>query len=447
MERRIVLSLSELEIQGNSNGTIHIKWSPKEAGCWRDVLQLTDNRRIKYDIIISTTAKDDKKSNKMKKRLKPSLSSNSNFSTSTVNRQLYQNNTTKDPAINVVNDFDTQVKQCKSLFKYESDLDKENILNKNNEAKTCTLQVKDDRVTGAYHNKHDKLESILCEQNTNVWNDGSVLSQDLPPSSGPQDIRRVTYIKEKKPCSSILYEQNEDVENMECNKDKTQSDFSILLNKFTFTSTDVISSSPKSVRRESIESANLQIVDKHTTFNISPGQFLETSTICDMKTVVNAAPVLQPTSLHLSPIKSDRCPLINDIKNLISSSPIHFQHHIPKDPNEYTTHFAVDINPSIQTTDCEYFSFEVIPSNVEAAKKMGDVYIEISPPRKHLHSKIVSMSLSKLTNARTSRVTKSNTLYDGGNRKTLQLNVSATSELCLKRNKIFNNINSNLCFL
>lgn len=443
MERRIVLSLSELEIQGNSNSTIHIKWSPKEAGCWRDVLQLTDNRRIKYDIIISTTAKDDKKSNKIRKRLKPAMSSNSsNISTSTVNRHLYRNNTAKVPSsLSLVNDFGTQVKQCKSLSKYESDLNKENILNKNNKAEPCALQAKDDRVNGTYN---DKLESILCEQNTNVWNDGSVLPQDLPPLNGIQDARRVTYIKEKRPCNSILYEQNEDVENMECDKDKIQSDFSILLNKFTFTSADVISSSPKSVKRESIESATSQIVDKHRTFNISRSQFLETSTIYDTKTPANAAPALQSASLHnLSPIKPDTCPLINDIKNLISSSPIQFQHNLPKDPNEYTKHFTVDINPSIQTANCEYFSFEVIPRNVEAAKKMGDVYIEISPPKKH--SKIVSMSLSKLSSAKTGRVIKNNTLCDGG--KKLQLNVSAASELCLKKSSIFNNINSNLRFL
>lgn len=425
MERRIDLSLNELEIQGNSNGTIHIKWSPKEAGCWRDVLQLTDNRRIKYDIIIATTAKDDKKGNKTRRRLKPVRSNSSNLTTST-NRHR-QDNILKVPVSQkaigrfLVNDFDAQVKQCKS--KYQSDLNKENILNKNNEAKTCALRAKNDKINETYN---EKLENVLCEQNITVWNDGSVLPQVLLPSNEPQDIRRVTYIKEKKPCNNIQCDNEEICVDTEYDKDKAQSDFSILLNKFTFTSADVISNSPRPMRRVSTESTTSQIVDKHKTFDISRSQFFETSAIYDMKTPANAAPVLQPAGLHnLSPIKPDECSLMNDIKNLISSSPIQFPYQIPKDSN----HFMVDINPNIQTTDCEYFSFEVIPRNMETTKKIGDMYIEISPPRKHFHSTILSMS--KLSSMKTGRVTKNNTLCDGGNRKKLQLSMSAASKLYL----------------
>ncbi|XP_071644132.1 uncharacterized protein [Temnothorax longispinosus] len=428
-ERQIGLSVSELEIQGNGNGTIYIKWSPKEAGCWRDVLQLTDSRRIKYDIIIATTAKGDKKGNKVRRRLKPtfSLSNSSSLSTSTVNKQFHRNNMLKVPAMSqsLVDNLGAQVKRCES--KYENNLDKENILNRNNEVKTCTSLAKDDGIDGTYRNGHDKLENILCEQNTNVWIDGSVLQQVLLPSNGPQDIRRATYIKEDGPCG-VLYEHNEEVDgNKECDKDKARSDFSILLNKFTFTSADVISSSPEPVRRESTDSPSLQTVDKHRTFNISRGQFFETSAIYDTKTPADEAPALQPVGLHnLSPIKPEGCTLVNDIKNLISSSPIQFQHRIiSKDPNECAKHLTVDINPSSQTTNCEYFSFEVIPRNVEAAKKTGDVYIEISPPRKHFHSKMVSMSISKLSSAKTGRVTKNNTSCDAGNKKKLQLSVSA----------------------
>jgi len=437
MERRLVLNLSELEIQGNSNGTIHIKWSPKEAGCWRDILQLTDNRRIKYDIIIMTTAKIDNKSNKIRKKLKPaiSLSNLSNLSTSMANKQFHQNNTLKVPTIDqsIGNNFDIQVKQCKS--KCESDLNKENILNKNNETETYASQAKN-RINGMCYNGYEKFENILCEQNINVWSDSSILPQVLLPSNVPQDIRRATYIKEKRPCSSILYEHNEEVdENMESDNDKVQSDFSILLNKFTFTSTDVIASSPEPARRESTESTTSQIVDKHKTFNISRGQFFETSAIYDTKAPVNAS-VLQPCLHNLSPIKSDGCSLITDSKDLISSSPIQFQHHIPKESNEYTKHFTVDINPNIQTSNYEYFTFEVIPKSV-AAKKTEDMYIEISPPKKNFHSKMVSKSVSKLNSARAGRITKNNTLYEDGNRKKLQLNVSATSELYLFKKIIF----------
>lgn len=408
---------------------------PREAGCWRDILQLTDSRRIKYDIIIATTAKDDKKSKKTKRRLNPalSLSKSSNLSRSRVDKQFHGNNTLKVPTIGqvLVTNLGAQVKQCKS--KYENDLDKENISSKNNETKTDASLAKDVRINGT-HNGHDKLENILCEQNINMWNDSSILPQVLFPSNGPQDIRRATYIKDRKPCSCALHEHNEEVnENMEYDKEKAQSDFSMLLNKFTFTSTDVISSSPDSSRRESIESTTSQNIDKHRTFNISRSQFFETSAIYDTKAPVNAAPVLQPAGLHnFSPIKSNGCSLLTDIKDLISSSPIQFHHHISKGSNEYAKHLVVDINPNIQTTNCEYFSFEIMPKSIEVAKKTGDMYIEISPPRKHFHSKMVSMSVSKLSSAKTGRVTKNN-LCDGGNRKKLQLNVSAASKSCLKK--------------
>jgi len=438
VKRRIDLSLSELEIQGHNNGTLCIKWSPREAGRWRDVLQLTDSRRIKYDIVIATTAKDDKKSNKTK-RLKPNVLSNvSSLSTLTISKQS-RNNILEVPSISQslsssLTNLDTQIKQ----YKLENNLDKENILNKNNGTKSYASQTKDYRVDEMHHNRHDKSENILCEQNINVWSDSSILPQVLLPLNA-QDIRRATYIKEGKPCNSILNEHHKEVhENMKCNKNKTQSDFSILLNKFTFTSTDVISSSP--TRRESTESITSHIIDKHKTFNISH-QFFDTSMIYDAKTTANTVPVLQPASLYnLSPIKSDKCSLMTGIKDLISSSPIQFQHYIPTDSNEYINHFMVDKNPNIQTTNCEYFSFEVISRNDTAAKKTGDVYIEISPPKKHFCSKMVS----KVNNARIGRIMKNNTLCDGRNRKKLQVNIAA-SELCLyKKNCIFNNINTDL---
>ncbi|KYN16622.1 PREDICTED: protein abnormal spindle [Trachymyrmex cornetzi] len=442
VERRIDLSLSKLEIQGHSNRTLCIKWSPREAGRWRDVLQLTDSRRIKYDIVIATTAKDDKKSNKTK-RLKPGVLSNmSSLSTLTISKQSHQNNMLKVPSISqslsssLANNLDTQINQ------YKLDLDKENILNKNNGTKNYALETKDYGFDGMHHERHDKPENILCEQNINVWSDSSVLPQVFLPLNAPQDIRRATYIKERRPCNSILYEHHKEVhENMKCNKDETQSDFSVLLNKFTFTSTDVISSSP--TRRESTESTTSHIIDKHKTFNISR-QFFETSAIYDKKTTVNAAPVLQPTSLYnLSPIKSDKCSLMTGIKDLISSSPIQFQHYIPKDSNEYIKHFMVDKNPNIETTNCEYFSFEIIPRNAAAAKKTGDMYIEISPPKKHFCSKMVS----KVNSARIGRVMKNNTLCDGRNRKKLQVNIAAKNDTknipAIKINKF--SLSSTLC--
>ncbi|XP_036149529.1 protein abnormal spindle isoform X2 [Monomorium pharaonis] len=432
IERRISLSPSELKIQGNSSGTICIKWSPKEAGCWRDVLQLTDSRRIKYDVVIATTVKDDRNSNKVRRRPKPALLNSVNsFSTTGVNKQLYRNmKASTAGSQSLVNNLDTQVKQYKS--KYKSEMNKENISIKNNEVRTY---VKDEKL-----NEDDKLKNILCEQGMNMWNDSSILPL-LCPLNGPQDLRRATYIKEKSPCTGVLYEHNEEEvsENGECDKDKMQSDFSIFLNKFTFMSTDVITSSPESSRGESIETT-LQGVDGHRTFNISRGLF-ETSAIHDAKPPISLTSTLQPTgTLHnLSPIKLDECSVMTDVKDLISSSPIQFQHHIiskdPKqdwrllnpEPKEYAKPLAysIDINPNIQMANCEYFSFEVISKDVELAKNTGDMYIEISPPKKHFHSKMAPISLSKLSGT-SGKIIKNNTLCDSG--KKLQLNISTTKK-------------------
>ncbi|KAL0118078.1 hypothetical protein PUN28_009034 [Cardiocondyla obscurior] len=423
-ERGINLSLSKLEIQGHNKGTIYIKWLPNEAGCWRDVLQLTDNRRIKYDVIIATTAKNDRKGNKTRRCLKaPPLSNSSNFSIS-MKEPFYQNNVQKNRTNQfLMNNYETQIKQTQ--FKCESNLNKENIYNKNSETKINTLQVKENKITEPY-NKPVKLDNI-SEQNVNVWNDGSILPQNWHSSNELQNIRRATYIKEDKACNNLLHDDIEETdENKDNDKNKDQFNFSILLNKFALAPVDVMTSSFKSEKRESTESI-LQ-ADKYRTFNISHSQFFETSAIDDTKPRADAGLVLQPASLNnLSPIKADEHSVTNNIKSLVSSSPIQFQ-HISKDFNSQAKHFTVDINPSIQTPNCEYFSFEVIPKVLveDYSKKTEDVYIEISPPKKHFHAKTLSMSVSKLSNSTISRITKNNNFYDNKNRKQLHLSMSTT---------------------
>lgn len=427
-ERQIALSLSELEVQGKSNSTICIKWSPKEAGNWRDVLQLTDSRRIKYDIVIATTAKDNKKNYKTKKRLPKSYSSllkTSNLSVSTTNKQFNQNNTLKIPTISqpLIPSLDAQAKQCK--LRNESNLNKENIFNNYNETETSSaIQGKDERINGTYHN-HGKSDNIMFEQNINVWNNESILPQVFPTNE-PQDIRRVTYVKERRPCSNVLHECNI-IEDTDCDNDKVHSDISVLLNKFTFTPVDVISSSPESMKRELAESTSFsQSTDNHRTFDISRSHLFETSATYDTKTLINVPS--QPIGLHnLSPIKSDRCSLITDIKDLIASSPIAQYPDMSKDSNEYLKH--IKVKPSVQITNHEYLNFEIISKNIETTKKIGDVYIEISPPKKHFHSKMISMPVPKLNSTRTGRITKNKTLCEGGNSKKLQLNIPVASKL------------------
>lgn len=431
-ERQIGLSSSELEVQGKNNGTICIKWSPKEAGCWRDVLQLMDNRRIKYDIVIATTAKDsNKKSFKTKRKMSKSSSSllkPSNHPASTTNKPFYRSNTLQVQTVfskSLIPSCDVQAKQCKS--RHEEDLNKENIFNGYNETKTYAMQGKDDRINGTYHN-HDKPDGVIFEQNLHGWNNGSILPQVFSTNE-PQDIRRATYVKEKRPCNGILFQHNGITKDTACDNDKVQSEISILLNKYTFTPADVASNSPESTRKELAESINFsQNADEHRTFNISCSHLFETSaTTCEnTKTPSNAQLVSQPAVLHhLSPIKSEGFSLMTDIKNLIASSPIAHQHH-DKDFNEHLK--QINIEPGIQIISHDYFSFEIIPEKIEPPKQIGDMYIEISPPRKHFHSKVAQISVPKLNSTRTGRITKNKTFCEGGSTKKLQLNLPIASE-------------------
>jgi len=442
-ERQIMLSLSELEIPGNDSSIICIKWSPKEAGCWRDVLQFTDNRRIKYDIIIATIAKANKKKNiKTRKptKVSPPLSNSSNFSMSMVNKQQMslKSRTTNQ---SFISNLDIQIKQ--SIPNYKNISNKENIYEEKNKTKIYMqkqLQKEDNRINETHHYQGDKsnINNNLFES-INMWSDGSVLPQVPLSSNVPQEIRRATYIKEKRPCNNDLQKCNKEVaEDTACITEKAQVEFSMLLDKFTFTSTNLISSSPQFTKRESIDSMSSQSVDKHRTFNISD-QFFDTFPISDTKIPINTSSELQLTSLHNSSLielkKENGCSLITDMKDLRASSPI--QHDdILKDSTEYLKYSTMNINHSTQTNDCEYFSFEVIPENIGRTKETGDMYIEISPPKKHLSSK--SMFSSKFVkNMRIGKITKNKTLCEEKNMKKLHLN--DISECTSKKNYIFLN--------
>lgn len=434
VDRRITLSLSELQIEGNSDGPLFIKWFPREVGCWRDVLQLTDNRRIKYDIIIATTAiGNQKKSVKTRRKLpkaSPPLSNSSNFPVSILSRQSRQNNALlKVPTANqsLLSNPAAQPRRC--VPKYKNESNKENICENRNGTKTNALRKGDNKINETRLFEHDKSENDLIEQSINMWSDGSVLPQAFLSSNAPQDIRRATYVKEKIICNSILYEHTENiVDDATCVTDKAQIEFSMLLDKLTFTSADVISSSPQSTRRESIDSINSQSIDKHRTFNISRDQFFDTFTVSDLKIPVNAPSALQSTDLHNSslngPKKGDGCFLTTDMKDLRALSPIQLDHNdISRDPIEYLKSSAMSMNRSVQTSDCEYFSFEIIPENVKAVKEAGDMYIEISPPKKHLLPK--SMFLSKFIHPSTSKIMKHKILPEEKGMKKLHLNDSS----------------------
>lgn len=69
-ERCIHLSGKEWSIPSDSSVTLTIKWEPKEEGSWRDVLQLLDSRRIKYDVPLILTSTNPNKAAKNKTGLR-----------------------------------------------------------------------------------------------------------------------------------------------------------------------------------------------------------------------------------------------------------------------------------------------------------------------------------------------------------------------------------------
>ncbi|CAB0027875.1 unnamed protein product [Trichogramma brassicae] len=52
-ERNINISATEWAIDPESDALLEITWKPIESGSWRDILQLSDSRRIKYDVPLS----------------------------------------------------------------------------------------------------------------------------------------------------------------------------------------------------------------------------------------------------------------------------------------------------------------------------------------------------------------------------------------------------------
>ncbi|XP_032664555.1 protein abnormal spindle [Odontomachus brunneus] len=435
-KRQITLNVNKLEIPEQSSGTVSIRWFPIEAGCWRDVLQFTDNRRIKYDITIVTTAKANKGKTQKRPSKKATLSQLSVFSAPTVNKRLHQGNTLLSISSNIEQplfaNVNKQIREDKP--KHENSSNKENILNKYHDVKIYTSR-EDDRGARLHHHDYHEPTNILSEQHSNVWSDGSVLSQSFLASSAPQEIRRATYVKEKRHCNNVttIYEHSEEVvEDVACAGNQSESNFSMLINELKFTATSVVTISPRPVKQESTESLNVEEArdEKNKTFAVGHQTF-DASAISVPEVVLS--PVTRPLDYCESSFK-------DGVNNLIASSPILQRSRNDAPRTERSGCFVdnVNCNPRI---DCDYFSCATIPrGDIEIAKKAGDVYIEISPPRKY-HSK----PYAPLFNAKIGRVTKEKNLC---NAKGLQLFTPVTTKKIPKRSVPVIKINkSTLCTL
>ncbi|EFN85420.1 abnormal spindle-like microcephaly-associated protein homolog [Harpegnathos saltator] len=438
-KRQIIVNTDKLEISGQSSSTISIKWSPKETGCWRDVLQFTDSRRIKYDIAITTTAKTNKEKIQKKLSKKAILSKLPVLSVPTVNKQLCG-----DVSLSVPNKGSQSLclnlsKQMRAdeQTKHENSLNKENVLSKY-EVKIYTTQ--EDRMKSRRYDYHEST-SILSEQNSNVWNDGSVVSQAFLTWSKPQEIRRATYVKEKRHYNgtTTIYGRSEEVtEDVACIGDRSKSNFSMLINELKFTTTDVITVSPQPVKKESAEftsSLNEETCDeRNKTFAVGHRTY-EIPTISVQETNSN---ILSPAP---RPLECCELSFKDGVNNLIASSPIVQRSRIEISKTEHSGHLVDNVDYSGKVNH-GYFSCTTIPEDIGTVKNAKDVYIEISPPKKYL-----SKACSPLFSTKAGRVTKEKNLHNGRNAKGLQLFVPVTAKKGTKKNASTVKINKSLCTL
>lgn len=420
----MILSSMKLEIAGKSSDIIFIKWSPKKAVYHRNVLELTVDGRHKHEIALTTTAYNDKK----KPQKKP-LSRQSLFSSEKKN--LYKNYVDQLSFDNVAvqsslnNDIDMMFKD-----KENKDWNKENIPSRYN--KTIYTLQEENRTANTHYHKPTDILSV--NEPYSVWCNEPITYQALPFLNIPQDTRRATYVKETKRCNNIPCRTTEEtfegltnrrteetIESATCNKGDLLSDFSAMLDEIKFTSTEVSATSLRHTEKKSMEFTSLQNIEeahgmRNKTFAVDswtlevPKDYDSDS--IDLPSVQNAT-TLKTKSLESSSSFRD------DISELIASSPIE-----PKCSNvikkECYKRF-VDQMDAI-SSNCEYFSYEIITEkSLQAAETAGDVYIEISPPKRHFRPK------SRTKNHRIAKKTSSKQRPGK-----FQLVVPSTSEL-LKR--------------
>ncbi|XP_014473333.1 PREDICTED: protein abnormal spindle [Dinoponera quadriceps] len=433
-KRQITLNTDKLEIPGQSSSTISIKWSPKEAGCWRDVLQLTDNRRIKYDIAIATTANINKERGQKKLSKKATSKLTVPSVPLTVNNRLCQDNVSLSVPSNSGQSLLISVnKQMKGGdLRRQNNSNKENILRKYHEVKIYTQD--NNRSARPGHHGYHESTSILSEQHSNVWSDGSVLPQTLLPSSAPQEIRRATYVKEKKHYNgtTTIYECSEEVtEDVACVRDRTESNFSMLINELKLTTTDVVTVSPKLLKESAgfteRRRCSLNVEDAHEgaheernkTFNVDHRPF-EISAISIPEIVLSPVP---------RPLEYCELSFKHDVNSLIASSPILQRARNDVSRTERSEYFVDSIDCSGRV-DRDYFNCATILENDENAEETGgDVYIEISPPRKY-HPKLCASPF----NTWTGRVTKEKKLCNGRSAKGHQMFVPVAAKKSTKKN-------------
>lgn len=167
-------------IEANNEVNLEITWSPSEAGSWREVLQLTDGRRVKYEIPLVMQCQDLRnKDSKLQRNVRKPLISKSNTT-----QQLYSSK-------NIVRQKESDKYQIQPRSKrtridtYHDEPDKENMKTKIN----------------------NENESIVKKQRKEILNATSIISTDsfvLTPVKFNKDKFSLTNISENVKYSKTL---------------------------------------------------------------------------------------------------------------------------------------------------------------------------------------------------------------------------------------------------
>lgn len=365
-DRHIELDKSHMTIASNSNEIVTIKWSPKEVGSWRDLIQFTDSRRIKYDVAIITTAKNSSmKSNKPKKDT--FLMHQPSKQITNTNRQVHEEK-------RILRNKSTYQDNFLSLDKYIKKegtcniQDKENIVNADMSYKHATESFHGKR-DHAYLNKNsdDFLKlmdssafnlTVLTTDQKFINNKRDCINQmQNIPSSIPEEmeIRRKTYVKETTYSPNVISEsmiKKEIYEDSLSPENKNiSSEFSKLENNFALDSTSILEKSSDQYKtsikniltgnnyiENCVETISIQ-TDGNGTYNLSPMLSINAVTNININAASNGSPdlsfkvknlglyqskQLSPNLNNLSPIRSLKNEWANTpyVEDLPSSSPI-----------------------------------------------------------------------------------------------------------------------------
>ncbi|XP_012254838.2 protein abnormal spindle [Athalia rosae] len=282
-ERAVVLSLSKWKIHPQQDEELLISWTARELGTSRDIIQLTDSRRIKYDIALTTTTITGKKHG-AKNNVKESRAQTIDV----VKKVLVENISPKKKCVpkrishlseNIADNTVKNRSASSSVTKYQG---KENItgltdLHWQTPKKSSTTFFGQRQHITDISEGHQRNFSMLMESDTLAltpppwFKNDSVHSENISSESSQfttqsytallsspnlerQELRRETYVTAPV-CKNITF-TNEDIKNqfedsLSPRITNSNSEFSLLINGLNFASANTPTSQFKSEVQDS----------------------------------------------------------------------------------------------------------------------------------------------------------------------------------------------------